>query len=98
LSHPDADVAAIAMELERPRVDRRPPGPRDGRLRGNDVQDVHPPRRPVDDLEAAVTADRHVVIDDRVDVDAEVVERAHRAGLSRDAPATASRGCDDVAG
>src|SRR2546425_1276082 len=76
--HPGPDVASVAMELERTGVDRRPLRPRNRRLGGDDVEDVHPPRRAVDDLEAAVASDRDVVLDDRRDVDAEVVEGAHR--------------------
>src|SRR5436190_7476970 len=76
--HPRSDVAPVAMELERARVDRRPLRPRDGRLGRDHVEDVHAPRRAVDHLQAAVAPDRDVVLDDRRHVDAEVVERAHR--------------------
>ena len=79
LAHPHPNVRGVAVELERPRIDGRPLGPRDRRLRRDDIEDVHPPRRAIDDLEAAVAPDRHVVRHDRGDVHAEVVEWAHRA-------------------
>src|SRR4051812_3750529 len=47
-AHPRADVDRVAMELERPGIDERPFRPRDGRLRGDDVEDVEPPRRAFD--------------------------------------------------
>src|SRR5262245_6063920 len=82
-AHPRPDVGRVAVELEGAGIDGWPLRPRDRRLRRDDVEDVHPPRRPVDDLEAAVAADGDVVLDDRVDMDAEVVERAHRSdGIS----------------
>src|SRR6185503_11915066 len=91
VAHPPAHVGAVAVELERPGIDRGSHGPRDRRLRGDDVEDVHPPRGTVDDLEAAVAADRDVVGHDRVDVDAEIVERAHRTGWYRRADRVAPR-------
>src|SRR6266545_208714 len=54
LAHPGAHMSRIAVELERPRIDHRPRGPGHWRFGGDDVQDVDPPGRSLDRLEAAV--------------------------------------------
>jgi len=58
------------MELERPGVDRRTIGPGDRRFGRDDVEQVDPPRGPLDHVVAARTAGRDVVLDDRPDLDA----------------------------
>src|SRR5262245_50982904 len=67
--HPLPNVRRIGVELERSGVDQRAvvPGRRD--LSRDDVQDVDPPRRALDDLEAAIAALRDVVLDDGRDPD-----------------------------
>src|SRR4051812_9583217 len=68
--HPAADTDRVGVELEWTRVDRGSVGPGDGSLRGHDVEEVDPPRRAVDHLEAAIATDGDVVLDDRPDLDA----------------------------
>src|SRR5262249_37818867 len=68
---------------ERAGVDQAPFGRTWRDLGGDDVEDVEAPRRAVDDLEAAVTPDRDVVPNDRVDVDA---HQLHRRSMLASAP------------
>src|SRR5262245_4679282 len=73
--HPAANAVGVAVELEGSWVDRRTLGPGDGRFGHHDAEEIDPPWRPVDDLEAAVAADRDVVLDDRPDLDAHDLHR-----------------------
>src|SRR5690349_12489086 len=73
-------MVGVTVELERSRVDRSPFRPADGGLRGNDVEQVHPPRGALDDLATTGTPFRDVVADDRPDVDAHDLHRADGIG------------------
>src|SRR4029079_8622485 len=67
--HPAPDVVRVRVELERSGIDRRRVGPVGRPFRGDDVEDVDPPGRPGDHLEAAVAAPRDVVVGDGRDPD-----------------------------
>ena len=83
LAHPAADAGRVAVELVGTRVDRRGFGPSDRDLGGHDIEQVHPPGRPRDDLPAAVTADRDVVVDDGADRHAHDLHRRRRIAGGR---------------
>ena len=59
--HPAPDAQRIAVELEGTGIDRRSVGPGHRRLGRDDVEQVDPPGRSLDDVETAVAAGRHVV-------------------------------------
>src|SRR5690242_8870185 len=67
--HPAPDARLVRVELERPGIDRGRLGPRCGHLGRDDVEEVDPPRRTGDDLEAAVTSPGDVLLDDGRDPD-----------------------------
>src|SRR5262245_51338222 len=78
--HPAPDMIRVAVELERARVDDRSFRPVDGLLGGHDVEQVDPPGRALDDLEAAVAARSTLVLDDRPDLDAHDLHEPMVAG------------------
>src|SRR5450755_1511963 len=67
--HPAPDVGRIAVELERARVERGALRPVRRDFGGHDIEEVDPPGRALDHLEAAVTAGRNIILDDRRDPD-----------------------------
>src|SRR4051794_21965717 len=73
--HPMARVGRVGVELERAGVDGRRFGPVDRALGRDDVEDVEPPRRALDDLAAPVAPNGDVVLDDRRDPDAHDLHR-----------------------
>src|SRR6266508_6173734 len=67
--HPGADARLGRMELERTRIDGRGLRPVGRTFGGDDIQEVDPPGRALDEVPAAVTTDGDVVLDDRPDRD-----------------------------
>src|SRR5687767_8315225 len=75
VGHPATDADRLAVELEGPRVDHGALRPADRSLGGDDVEQIDPPGRAIDDQTTASASLRDVVADDRPDLDAHDLHR-----------------------